>query len=121
MDLKIASPSAYPLPNPNPIPNHTGNCLLLKNNIDANTPPPKPKPVLIKALDNTTSHLSLSKFCDEVGMIWEAGVDEVGAEVDDADAVVLDMIYICDYFVRLLKENVIRFSQLYVYAIVQLP
>lgn len=54
-------------------------------------------------------------------MIWEAGVDEVGAEVDDADAVVLDMIYICDYFVRLLKENVIRFSQLYVYAIVQLP
>lgn len=73
------------------IPNHTGNCLLLKNNIDANTPPPKPNPVLINALDNTTSHLSLSKFCEEVGMICEAGVAGVDA-VDEVDAVVLDIV-----------------------------
>ena len=39
--------------------------LFFKNKIDANTPPPKPNPVLINVFDKTTSHLSFNKF-------WEA-------------------------------------------------
>lgn len=52
----MASPSAYPLPKPKPTPIHTGKALLLKRMMEAKTPPPRPNPVLIKALDKTTSH-----------------------------------------------------------------
>lgn len=58
-ERKIASPSAYPLPRPKPIPSHTGNARRLKKRTEPTTPTPKPRPVLTSTLDKTTSHLSL--------------------------------------------------------------